>query len=251
MAKKATTAQGKSPAGEARGVEVLRIQKKLMEITIIGTSPLIVHRFSHKAKGEMLAKQIGVKWPKEAKDPEMQYDLATYWIDEDGNELPSTANLDMLVDKKVSEFLGCCSEDVKALRKIKKPRFGFPAVGLKASAIRGAKSLGLVMTDMRSAFHIPVEFVEIHGLRRRRCDMVRIAKGTSDIRFRPEWPSWWMRFEVEFNETAVSPDIIANMVHCGGFSCGIGEGRPERGLRYGTFEVASDEKAAKLVDEVT
>ena len=218
-------------------VEVHEVRREVLKITLVGTSPLIVHNFSAKARGQMLAKQCKVTWPKEPKHPVRQFEAATYYITEDGMEIPSPADLSLVYEGKVKEFIALADAHVDALRALKKPRFGFPSVGFKASAIRGAKSLGLVMADMKGAMLIPPEFVEIKGKRRMRSDMVRISHSTSDIRFRPEFWPWEATFDVIFNAAIVTPDIIINMFKAAGFCCGVGEWRPGKGGSKGMFDL--------------
>jgi hypothetical protein len=51
-------------------IEINRIGAETIRVPIIGTTPLIVHRFSEKAKRQMLDAMQGRKTPKTAKDPE-------------------------------------------------------------------------------------------------------------------------------------------------------------------------------------
>ncbi len=234
-------------AKKKANVEIGKIDLNTIELTLIGDAPLIVHKFSHKAQAEMLAKQCKVTMPKEAKDPAMQYEMATYYIDNDGREINDGIDMSLIPDGKVDKFNEQVKKHIENLKKIKKPMFGMPAVAFKACAIRGAKSLGMVMADMRGAFHIPTEFVQIHGERSMRSDMVRISMGTSDVRFRPEFKDWWAQFLVTYNAAVITPHQLLNMFNSGGFSCGVGEWRPEKSGSYGMFHVASDaeKKACK------
>jgi len=116
--------------------------------------------------------------------------------------------------------------------------YGFPAIAYKAAAIRGAKALGMTMTDMRSAFHVLGELVKIDGDPRPREDMVRIGQGTADIRYRAEFPAWSATLTVQYNARAVSAEQIAAMFDAAGFGTGIGEWRPEKDGQFGRFHVA-------------
>lgn len=216
--------------------EIRKVEQSQMQLTIVGDSPLVVHRWSMKAIGEMMAKQLKVTWGKTPKDPQYDFDGATYWIDAEGNEIGDWPDLAMLANGQVQAYKDQDREAIDALRKIKTPHFGFPAKGLKACAVRGAKVMGLTMTDMRGAFFIPVEFVEIVGERTMRMDMVRVST-TTDIRFRPEWKEWEISFPILYNSAVVTPDVVANLFNAGGFSCGLGESRPEKGGSWGRFHV--------------
>lgn len=55
-----------------------QIAAETLEVPIVGTAPLIVHRFSEKAKRQMLDATQGRKTPKEPKDPHAEYDAAFY-----------------------------------------------------------------------------------------------------------------------------------------------------------------------------
>jgi len=218
-------------------VEMREIELRSVQMTLAGDSPLIVHNFSLKAQAQMLAKHCKVPWPKEAKLPALQYEAATYHIDDAGKELRCPASLEWIADSRVKDFMDAWTKHMNALSGRENPRYGFPAVAFKACAIRGAKSLGLVMADMRGAFHIPVEYVTLDGDRTMRSDMVRISHSTSDVRFRAEFQKWSTTFDVVFNASVISPTMIFNMFTTGGFSCGIGEWRPEKGGDYGRFHV--------------
>ena len=225
----------------AKSVEIRPIKLATLKMSVVGDSPLIIHNFSAKAQAQMMAAQSKVAWPKEAKNPEHQYEFATYYIDDKNRQIECKAPLSLIAEGKVNVFLEEHLDFIGNLKKIKNPHFGFPAVGFKAAAIRGAKELGLVMTDMRGAFHIPVEFVEIEGERSMRSDMVRISHSTSDIRLRPEFKDWKASFDIVYNRRSVTPDILFNMFNVGGFCCGIGEWRPSKGGDKGMFHVASSD----------
>ena len=47
-----------APKKQEIGIELPQLDLRLMEVTVIGDSPLIVHAWSEKAKKEMLGKQM-------------------------------------------------------------------------------------------------------------------------------------------------------------------------------------------------
>lgn len=240
--------------GAAKGVKQKRKAKETSEtvvmkslrlqqiiLTIAGDSPLITNNFWWKKIQEMLDKQSGKAVVKTKKIPEDDYIGATYYIDDAGNELGGVPTDLSDLNKAAKEFLA-------ARRKIKKPKFGFPANGIKQCAVRGAKSLGYTMTDMRGAFHITRSLVEIHGHRTMRCDMARVGMGIADVRFRPEFRDWWAQLPITYNANMVTPDLLVNMFNTGGFSCGIGEWRPssKAGGSNGMFHVVSEQEVKAL-----
>lgn len=191
-------------------VEVVEFSIRQVSIPIVGISPLIVHAWSEKSKKMIADKQAGKAKNKkhDIRQPEEEYEAAKH-ISVSGWE-------------------------------------GFPAAGFKASMIRGAKMIGMVMKDTQTAFFInadceETQLVRIHGESRMRTDMVRVGMGASDIRYRPEYPDWYAELNIEFNEGIVSLDQIHQLVKAAGYGCGVGEMRPEKGkFNYGRFKLANE-----------
>lgn len=201
---------GAKPSHRNSVVEVPQISVARMDITLIGDSALIVHAWSEKAKQQMLDKQMKkAKQAKEAKDPEQQFQDSLYKLDDN--------------------------------------KYGFPAVAFKASAVAACRDTDMKMTAARGRFHIDAEMIEIHGSEPRpREDMVRIAMGTADIRYRGEFIPWWVVLPISYNDNAISPAQIINLFNVGGFGVGVGEWRPSTGGSYGRFHVASEEEVQRL-----
>ncbi len=198
---------------KAKGQSIETIEIPKMEIEVVkfrvrGITPLIVSRFSEKAKQMMLDKQMKKAGKgKEAKNPVEQYENSLYKFS-DGK------------------------------------RTGFPAVGFKAAMVRAGKQLGLVMTDLRGRFHVMADegdLVEVKGTPHMREDMVRIGNGVADIRFRGEYDAGWeAELTIQYFKNAISKEQLAQLLSVAGFSCGIGEWRPEKSNSgsYGLFELA-------------
>jgi hypothetical protein len=190
--------------------EVQRIKVVEADVKIKGLSPLIMHRWSEKARKEMLDKQMKKTVKKEAKSPEEQYEASVYRFN-DG-------------------------------------RIGFPADAFKKAMIRGAKQIGLVMTDARTSFFVHGEYcerddrdlVEITGDVQPREDMVRLNGSTADIRFRGQVLEWSATLHISYNESITSFDHIVNMLVAAGYGVGVGEWRPEKDGTFGRFEVVTD-----------
>lgn len=189
-------------------------------VKIVGDSPLIMHRWSEKAKKEILDKQMKKAKSKghDAKDPFADFISSMYWLDGEP-------------ENKTPEGFAVALEDGA--------RFGFPSTAVKAAAVAAAYRAGITknMVSMNGAFHILGEFLEIHGEPVMREDMVRVGMGVADIRYRGEFPEWWSSFTVRYNAAALSLEQLINMINMGGFACGIGEWRAEKGGVYGSFHV--------------
>jgi len=187
-------------------VSITGLKRNEVTIGVKGTTPLIVHRFAEKARKEMLDKQMKkARSGKEAKDPNKDYLGSIYFLE----------------DKK---------------------RSGFPAVGFKAAMVRAGKQLGYTMTDLRGMFFVKADegdLIQIHGDHRMREDIVRLNGGTSDIRFRAEYPEWNADITIQYNANAISAEELVKLVEVAGFACGIGEWRPEKSNTgsFGLFEI--------------
>lgn len=190
------------------------IEKTTVTLKLVGDSPLIVHKWSEKAKKEMLDKQMGkAKKTKEFKDPWMDYCSSMYWL----TPMPENPT----------------QEDIN------KAKFGFPTSALKACAASGGYRSKVTKdkVSIYSAFFIHSEFFEIIGAPNIREDMVVIAGGTADIRYRGEFKNWSTLIDVTYNRNSISAEQIVNLLNLGGFGVGIGEWRTEKGGSFGSFHV--------------
>lgn len=205
---------------ENKEVFIPAINIQTATIKIVGDSPLIMHKWSEKAKKEILDKQMKKAKTKghDAKDPVADFINSMYWLEGEPEE-------------KTEEGFA------KAIQN--GARFGFPSVAFKASAVSAGYRCGVTKdkVSMNAAFHIDGEFVEIHGTPEMREDMVKIAMGTADIRYRGEFKNWYAVFPVKYNASAISLEQLVNLFNLGGFACGVGEWRAEKGGTFGMFHV--------------
>ena len=186
---------------------------------VFGTQPMIQHKWSEKAKKQMLDKQMKKATKgREPKNPEQDFYDSLY----------------------------LCSDG-----KHPKGPYGFPAVGFKSSAVRAAKQVeGMTMTDAKAWFYVipdDGDLVRIYGpppvIRE---DMVKIQQ-TTDIRFRGQFNEWRVTLNVRYNMDQISSEQLLNLFELAGFSCGVGEWRMERGGTFGTFTLIDPATALKKV----
>lgn len=239
----------------AKTAEVIKIEpikKKIVKLRIIGDSPLITHNWDVKAQREILEKEMGIKKvEKMKKNPMEDFASSMYWL----QKMPET-----ITKETLDEAIG------------NNARFGFPLTGIKQAAISSAFRLGWskdkaslrgvffiqpeepgyysgdmeVAEDEKSINIIPNVFhpepmVEIHYERlTMRRDMVRVGMGSADIRYRGEFDNWYADLTVSYNENGqFNLDQIMTMINAGGYTCGIGEWRPEKDGQYGMYHVDS------------
>lgn len=197
------------------------IEKATATIKVVGDSPLIMHKWSEKAKKEMLDKQMKVAKSsgKEAKNPVADFIDSMYWLTDKPEEMTEEA------------FIKAISEGA---------RFGFPSVAFKASAIAGAYRAGIIKNkvSMQGAFMIMGELVEIKSdAPKMREDMVKVGMGTADLRYRGEFDNWSALLTVTYYPGIITLENIINLINVGGFTCGVGEWRIEKGGSFGMFHV--------------
>jgi len=215
-------------------VELPGIDIGYFTVNIVGDSPLIVHRWSEKAKKEMLDKQMKkASKGKEAKVPKRDFVEALYWLDDAGCLLPE-------IPYGLSDITND-TDDAVIIEALQKGKFGFPAVAFKACAIDAGFQQGVIAkkTTSRGAFHIIGEYAVIEGMPDMREDMVQVGgmSKVADIRYRPEFKQWRTSLNIRYNKNAISPEQIINLLNYGGFSNGVGEWRPSKDGSYGTFHV--------------
>lgn len=208
----------KETADSLLNVVIPKIETNIMEITVVGDSPLIEHAWSVKAKKMILDKQMKKATSgKEAKDPWMDFCESLYWL----TPMPEYPTEEDIANAK----------------------FGFPACGFKAAAIDAGYQQGILAkkTTARGAFHIIGDMIEIEGTPTIREDMVRIGQGTADIRYRGEFKNWKAKLKIRYNPRVMSAEQIINLINIGGFANGLGEWRPSKDGSFGTFHVSEDE----------
>lgn len=202
MATKKTSANGTTAIPNTPSISIPAPDIQTAHFRLVGTTSLICHAWSDKAKKMMLDKQMKkATTGKLAKDPEQDfYDSLYPMPDGEG--------------------------------------YGFPAIAWKAAMVRAGTYLDLKMTFLRGVFHVPDGYVRIDGKPEPREDMVRLQGNTADIRYRGEFMPWAVELPIQFNARVITHEQLANLLVTAGFSVGVGEWRPEKDGNHGMWEVA-------------
>jgi hypothetical protein len=200
-------------------IAISRIGAETLLVPIVGTSPLIVHKFSEKAKKQMLDNMQGRKSPKQAKDPQAEYEAAFY--------------------------------------RIKAGGYGFPSLAFKAATVGGARFYsGVTMTALKQFMFFGGSLgsdgralTQIVGEPELREDVVTVGRGGSDLRYRPQFLAWSATLEVTYVTSALTRDSVLSLIDAGGMGIGVGEWRPEKGGDFGQYRVDMTKEMA--LDEAT
>jgi hypothetical protein len=190
-------------------VKIQSLDLRTLRVPIIGTSPLIVHKFSEKAKKQMLDAQQGRKNIKQHKDPEADY-LASFYKTKDG-------------------------------------LYGFPVIAFKAATVSAARFFGksVTMTSLRQSVFFQGEFspeegqqlAVITGEPHMREDVVRVGMGGTDLRYRPEFSEWSTTVDVSYIATLLDKESVLTLLEAGGTGVGVGEWRPEKSGEFGRYMI--------------
>lgn len=212
-------------------IEIPKLNLQTTVIHIVGDTPLIVHKWSEKAKKEIRDKQMKkATTKKEAKDPVSDFIDTIYWLDKETAPKENTQEA----------FIEAIQNGA---------RVGFPATGFKEAAIMGAYRSGadIKTTVARAAMIIPSEFIEIKGNGgpltlediEMREDMVKVGgiSKVADIRYRAAFTNWSADIPVRINVNVLSMEQVFSLFQLGGFACGVGEWRNEKRGIFGAFHI--------------
>jgi hypothetical protein len=201
----------------AATVQIERIAVEAIAVPIVGTSPLIVNRFSEKAKRQMLDAMQGKKTPKEPKNPEKEYEAARYRFEDGGDGFPVIAFKAATID--ASRFYG------KSVTKVGLRQFLF--------------FKGDIGVDNQ-------QLARINGTPEMREDVVRVGQGGTDLHYRPMFQEWSTTLHVVYVTSALTRDSVLALIDAGGLGVGVGEWRPEKSGDFGTFRIDMDKEIEVL-----
>lgn len=223
--------------GNIEHVEIPAFVEKVIPITIVGTSPLIVHNFDEKSKRQMLDamqhKPVPGKKSRPPRIPVNDYMRSLYWL----TEQPEDGANDEEAEKNYNNAMK------------KGARFGFPANGIKLSFISGGFRAGFSKNKVSvyGAFfvngnteHSTFELAEIIGSEPwMREDVVRLQGTTADLRYRAQFDEWRIPLTLTYYPTTCqySLDQILTFISISGATTGLGEWRVEKSGRFGMYRL--------------
>ena len=201
--------------GESQSkIQIPALALAQFDVTIEGLTPLITHKFDEKVQKQIEDKQQqkATQRKQEKRNPKAEYLAACY-------VMPSC--------KYKAGHAEC--------------RYGFPANGIKSSAVSACRYTDLAMTVSRGVFFVlpqDGQLVEVKfGKMEMVKDSVRLPNKSGDIRYRPYFYDWSITFRIEYNTAVISPSQIVNLLNNAGFGVGIGDWRPETKGVNGRFRV--------------
>lgn len=183
-------------------------------ITVQGETPLIQNKFTDEAALEATAGSRGAT-SNDAGDPKEECEGKLH-KNEDGNPcIPQPMLFSALIEAGRHFKIG--KKQLSTAKSSLVPGF----VDLKGVSYE-IESEGGWQTDTRPV-RIP-------------------ATGGRILRHRPMFQDWTFSFEIELDETGISPKLLRDLVDCAGKRIGIGDFRPSCKGPYGKFRVTHWEK---------
>lgn len=189
-------------------------------ITIVGVTPLVLHKFSQKVQSKIRETQEAGSQSRKGKTREARDFEANY----------------------------------EAARHISKAGWdGIPAAAFRNALISACRTVGFKMTIAKMSVFVVADGYDAEGT-----GLVRITKGVPhmdvrpgrnanggiDLRSRPMWPEGWTaRPTFRWDADQFSAADLVNLLARAGMQVGVGEGRPDSkmsaGVGWGQFEVVS------------
>lgn len=202
MKKKATTTEH---------IEIMQVQKGVVQFCILGETPLIYEAMSFKGKCQLLApggpKTQSEKMQKLKHQPEEEYRESVY----------------RLIDPAAPTYL--CA----------------PSAWFKKAMIGSAIDVpGATKAAMGRLCWVMGESTPLYGMPQLKMDMVRSSdiNRTPDIRTRAIVPEWACVISVEFARPQITEKTVTNLLAWAGMIRGVGGWRPEKGSgHYGQFRL--------------
>ena len=180
---------------------IARPDFRLFRIGLRGLSPLMVHRWSEKARGqiERTQAQESVIGRREKRNPQQDFKGSLY-VHPDGG-------------------------------------YGFPGSAFRLAAISACRTVhGINMTQARILFNVTDDLVKLEApAPTMDTRMARVDNGNPDIRYRGVFWPWATEITISYNARAIDPEQIVNLIAIAGEAVGVGEYRPERGGSHGRF----------------
>lgn len=183
---------------------------KKFAVTILGTTPLLQNAFTAK-----IGKSIGTttKPPVKATLPDEIAEEAAYWDKDDLIVHPTQALMTAMRDGGAYESLGG--------RKTAK------APMAAAIFVEGGDFLPLLLPNGERTDDFIVDSRRI----------VNPHTGGAGMCHRPRFEQWMLKFTLRVYEDILSVEVVRNSLVNAGRRIGIGDYRPQKGGRFGMFDV--------------
>lgn len=201
-------------------VEIPAPKFRICELKLVGSAPLVMHKFSAKARNQIIETQ---KAGSQAK----------------GKKVREPKNFDEVYEG--------------AMHLTPQGWCGIPAGAFRNAMISACRTVGYKMTHAKLAAFVLADgydkddetpLIRIYGEPSRHTTYARNDNGSVDIRVRPMWKKWSLTVRIRYDADMFSQRDIVNLMMRVGQQVGIGEGRPDSknsaGMGWGLFDIAQE-----------
>ena len=201
-------------------VEIPAPKFRICELKLVGSAPFVMHKFSQKARNQIIETQ---KAGSQAKGKKVRQP-------KDFDEVYAGA---MHLSAE-----GWC---------------GIPAGAFRNAMISACRTVGYKMTHAKLAAFVLADgydkddetpLIKIEGNPIRHTTYARNDNGSVDIRVRPMWKKWHCVVRIRYDADMFSQKDIVNLMMRVGQQVGIGEGRPDSknsaGMGWGLFDIEQE-----------
>lgn len=193
-----------------KAIVIQRPNVRQAQIELIGTSPLLLNRFSEREIAKIMKKQTGVHQHKNMRDVREEFEDAQYRI-------PGSCQTGIKIEAFRQAVISAC-------------RF---TDGAKMTVLRGTFTI-LDPTEGHGLVPIDGDEPEIDE---RPVPIGKFPNKITTIRYRPIYRQWSVKLQVNFDTGLITAEQLFNLFFRAGFSVGVGEHRPEKGGTNGMFTV--------------
>jgi len=207
-------------------IQITAPRMRTAQFEIVGTAPLVIHRFSERIKNSFHDKIVEGSTPRgknkfAASDPDKICEAAKYIGETNGERWE-----------------------------------GFNASAIRLAMIDACRLTNTKMTlaklsiftieDGRDVYSPLYPLVRIHGKSEKTEMIGRTETGVAMLTIRPMYFPWSATLRIRFDADQFSVTDITNLLARAGGQVGIGEGRPNSknsgGMGWGTFDVKGDDE---------
>jgi len=193
-------------------ITIMEVQRGMIEMCLLGTTPLICNSLSAKAGQQLLfpkgRKSAAEKQSTLKHNPYEEYRDSIYRLDDDRNTLVA-----------------------------------LPSTAFKSALRSAAVDLpGSSKAQIGRLTYVPGDYVEIFGRPQLLMSITRCAdiNRTPDVRTRAIIAEWACRVTVVYTQPILKQQAIVNLMAAAGIMQGVGDWRPEKGKGdYGQFKLVS------------
>lgn len=214
----------KPPESKQTSVQIKAPNLQTATYGIVGTSPLVIHRFSTKVKDQMAQKMAEGKSASSKKNREAKNSDDTFFE---------------------SRYISRDNWD------------GFHAASIRNAMISACRLVNFKMTlakmsifvlqDGWDKFEPQIPLIRIIGKPVKQADMARVETGAPYVTYRASYNPWEAKIRIRFDADQFTLQDVSHLLSRVGMQVGLGEGRHDSknscGMGWGCFEIVGEPKS--------